>query len=324
METKIYPVNGNNYFASISPILPMEQDAELSAAMPAVCDSQEWGQTLEALRSHDLCQFYQDLREMIEQEKWPEVLAKLDIVLEEHIPLINDLLKTAVVAGKVNCYEQMQNYEQAVAEFEKILGFWEKHKSLLEHSILAERVSEVSHALALYQGGLLLLAGKKQDAIEVLRNNQPTATSGSTAEALFYRMMEKKLNTTLLIPQEVTDENDLKQLFFAQRYEEVIQKARQTPNFPYDSLDGCDECCGAYEEGLDSCYISALGMLGRFDEIFTADGELCDEQKFLEPVFNQTFNGSCLRVLAGLDSDLPDHITDQLQLRPLMKWFAQD
>lgn len=200
-----------------------------------------------------LKELYEQMEAAWNAERYDEALKGLDVILEKYLPAMNDLFRAVLMAAKSKCYEELGQFDEALDATEQALLAVKKHEATIG-SWLDDLSNDQAHPIQFLEfrrAGLLLLTGQEEAAFAALRANQPTQISG----ALLYHFLEKRSGQSLL-ECPATEKEDLKSLFMAGKYAEVIEKTANLPERPAFSFD-------------DPTYrlrAASLAMTGKLDE----------------------------------------------------------
>jgi hypothetical protein len=212
--------------------------------------------------------FYMQMEHAWDKGNFEEALKGLDVILEKHLPAANGLIRAFLLVAKSKCHEELGQIDEALEATKEALLAVEQHKTTIEallEMIGSETLINARQFLELRKAGLMLLKGQEDEAFEVLRANQPTQVSG----ALLYHLLEKRSGQPLLESQP-TEKEDLKSLFMAGRYEEIIQKTEDLPEkavfFPWNSRNNEYQLRAA-----------ALAVTGRGDEALNIEHQWTNE-----------------------------------------------
>ncbi|MBX7066206.1 MAG: hypothetical protein K1X28_03140 [Parachlamydiales bacterium] len=172
----------------------------------------------------DLLQFYDQMQRDWEAGRFEHVVKGIDIILDQHLPALDALVRAALLTLKSKCYEEMGQMVLALIEAENAAAEIQNHKTFLDQLFNDMEVDPMNF-LAMRKAGLMLHVGMKEQAFEILRSHQPKSITG----VLVYHLLDKECKLSLLEPTPAADENDPMALFFAGRYEEVIEKTMSEP-----------------------------------------------------------------------------------------------
>ncbi len=189
---------------------------------------------------------YEQLVMAWELRKFDEVLKGIELILDKHWPAMDALVRAVLLSIKSKCYEEMDQFDLALIEAEKALDVLKGHEEVLdEFQKLGANFFDLNSFLQTRKAGLLLLNGREEEGFALLKAHPPHQVS----LVLLYRLIEKEANCSLLEPKP-TSQDDARSLFFAGRYEEVLEKT-----------DGEN-----LNSGVVQVRAAALAMLGRTDE----------------------------------------------------------
>ncbi len=230
-------------------------------------------------RELNLIEFYERAQRDWEAERFAAVASAIDVILDRHLPAMNGLIRAVLLTLKSQCYEELGQLDLAL----QVLG--NASLELVEHQFTIDEFMDAFNLdkgplnfLEMRKAGLLLLLGKEEEGFEILRENQPQ----NVISSLLYHLIEKERGISLLRAQTVSDEEDLKQLFLAGRYEEVIQKTEtieMPSSFPL-----------YYDQSLIELRAGALAMSGRIEEAIAFFGTLYSSSVVI-PFLLEALNG---------------------------------
>lgn len=217
-------------------------------------------------------EFYEQMEAAWNAGRYDEALKGLDIILEKHLPAMNDLVRAFLLTAKSKCYEELGQFDKALDATEQALFAIKQHEATIEslwEMIGSDTLTNARQFLELRKAGFMLLQGREDEAFDVLRANQPTQVSG----ALLYHLLEKRSGQSLFEYQ-ATDKEDLKSLFMAGKYDEIIKKTDDLPEkpvfFPWD------------KEADYRLRAAALAVTGRVDEALNIDRQWTNEWRSAE------------------------------------------
>lgn len=275
----------------------------------------------ESISGIGMVEFFDRMDVMLGDSDYDELIKGVDVALEKYLPVLNGMLRIGLLLLKSKCLEEMGQFDLALVEIEKAITELGA-SSVVISDVLSELNLEVSLMDYLEQrrAAILLLSGRECEGISFLRANQPTQIAG----VLLYHLIEKEKGVSILVPKPLFsgEEDDLRALFFAGKYEEVVEKCANFENTTYDS--SWDSSSFFEPDDTECLRAAALAMLGRGDEA-------CDyaKQALLPWISNE--QSQIYWVVEGLngnreylDKDWPvfeDFLQNGIPLAPFAKWL---